>query len=183
MIEEPASATVARQAKSQTNRERLHAFSPARHSSDRSAVGRLRLFETEADGRTGAALGAIGCTAGRTEHRHQVFICIAADLAVGLNRPDGSGCRSGIALCAGRTLRSLWPLGTLWPLSTLLPLSAGHALQSLRALRPGWSLRAGIPFRSRIPSAPRKGQRRAHKDSHQNPSHSASPPDFPCSVH
>ena len=123
-------------------------------------AGRLRLFETKTDGRTGAALGAIGCTARRTEHRHQGFICIAADLAVGLNRPDGNASRSGIAFRAGRTLRSLWPLGTL------LPLSAGHALQALRALRPGWSLWAGFPFRSRIASTTREGQRRAHEDNH-----------------
>ena len=147
------------------------------HSLDRSAVGRL-LFETKTNGLTASALGAVGRTARRTEHRHQVFTCIAANLTVGLNRPDGSGCRSRIAFCAGRTLWSLRTLGTLWPLSALLSLRAGYALQALRALRPGWSLWAGIPFRSRIASAPRKGQRRAHDDSHQNPSHSASPPDF-----
>jgi hypothetical protein len=141
-------------------------------------VGRLRLFEAKADGRTGTALGTIGCAARRTEHRHQVFICIATDIAVGLNRSDGSAGRSGIALCARSTLRSLRTLGALRPLSALLSLRAGYALQALRALRPGWSLWAGIPFRSRIASAPRKGQRRAHDDSHQNPSHSASPPDF-----
>ena len=52
----------------QTNRERLHASSSARHSSDRSTIGLLRLFEAKTDGRTAAALGAVGCAARRTEH-------------------------------------------------------------------------------------------------------------------
>src|SRR4029453_349478 len=169
MIEEPASAAVARQARSKPIANAFMLFAD-RYSSDRSAAGRL-LLETKTNGRTAATLGAIRCTARRTEYRHQVFTCIAADLAVGLNRSNGSASRSGIAFCARRTLRSLWPLGTL------LPLRAGHALQSLRALRPGWSLWASIPFRSWIPSTTCESQRRAHEDSHQNPSHSVSPPD------
>src|SRR5690349_7903277 len=170
MMEDPASAAVARQA---STRPTANAFMLPRRHVIRRIAKRLRLLETESNGRTAAALGAIGCAARGTEYRHQGFSCIATDLAGCLNRSDGSGGRPGIALGAGRTL---WPL---WPLGTLLPLSAGHTLHALYTLRPGRSLGPGIPFRSRIPSAPCKSQCRAHQDHHQNPSHSVPPPDFP----
>ena len=96
-------------------------------------------------------------------------ISLASQLtsSVALDRPDGSASRSRIALCAGRTLRSLWPLRTLLPLCPLLPLWPRHTLQALRALRTGGALSAGFPFRPWIPPAASEHHRRAHGDGHQ----------------
>ena len=106
---------------------------------------RLRLLETKADGRACTALCAVGCAARGTKYLHQDFTCFATDgpspwtdlTAVPPPR---------IALCTGRTLRSLRPLRTLLPLCPLLPLWPSNTLQALRALRTGGALSAGFPF-------------------------------------
>jgi hypothetical protein len=132
-------------------------------------IAALRVLETEANGRTGATLGSVGCATGRAKYRNQGFGCVATDLTVSLDRPDRrGGGRTGVALRARRALR------TLRALRPLLPLRSRHALYALSALRAGGSLGTGLALRSWIPPTAGERHRRAHHDGHYNASHTHS---------
>ena len=116
----------------------------------------LRLSQTEAYSRCGAALRPVRSSTARTEHRNQRFIRLAARSAVALNGANVR--RRRISFVSFVALRARCALRALCSLRAGLPLRARHALDALSSLWTGRTLRTWISFRPGISAAASKCQ-------------------------